>query len=364
MYLKGINSLRFFAALLVVIFHCNDGLRQLRPDLFYNHPILMKGPFAVDLFFIISGFLLTYLALGEIKRSGVLNLRRFFYRRILRIFPLYYLGVFLGFFTMGIIYPLLIGVTYFDFAITEVIWYYLGFLPNYVIVHWQNIGPMYSLWSIGVEEQFYLFFPFLVLFMTSRQKEILISFLCFLGYYFFFLAVEYNFIELMAWVKQLIVLTLRFHFLFLGMFFGSVFFYNRDNKFFQFIEMMPVQLLIYLAFLYLLLFVSPNHPVHHILGGCLFLFILINGAREVSLVNLEKQQLSYLGVISYGIYIFHPYVSLIIRYCMEKLRFLNDLISFSPILFHIIVALISILVAGISYKYYESFFLKLKKRYK
>ena len=148
------------------------------------------------------------------------------------------------------------------------------------------------------------------------------------------------------------------------MFFGTMFFYFRDHVFFRFIARREIQLVIYLSFLWLLFVLSPNHPTHNVLGSILFSFILINGAREVSLVNLEQHQLSYFGVISYGIYIFHPYVSLVFRYLMVKISGFHTLIVSWPIIFHIIVSVFSILVAGLSYKYYESFFLRFKRRYK
>ncbi|MCB0688523.1 MAG: acyltransferase [Saprospiraceae bacterium] len=364
MYLKGINSLRFFAAMLVVIYHCNDGLRTASPELVYDLAIFKKGAFAVDLFFVISGFLLTYLALSEIQKKGFLNIRRFFYRRILRIFPLYYLGVFLGFFLLGVIYPILMGSVYFDFRISEVLWYYLGFLPNYPIVRWENIGPMYSLWSIGVEEQFYLFFPMIMILMTKWRRDLLLAISLFSVYLFFYLSVFYHQVVMPFWLQEMIILTLRFHYLFMGMVFGVAFFFNKDHSFFRFIGHKVIQLIIYLSFVAHLFLVSSNHPVSNLFSALLFSFILINGVREVSLVNLEQRHLNYLGIISYGIYIFHPYVSLVLRYAMVKWSGLNQWVFAWPLFFHLLVSMVSILVAALSYKYYESYFLRLKVRYK
>ncbi|MBK8505877.1 MAG: acyltransferase [Saprospiraceae bacterium] len=356
--------MRFFAAMLVLIFHCNDGLRQVDATLFRTYPILTKGPFAVDFFFVISGFLLTYLAFHEIKQHQSFDLRRFYWRRVLRIFPLYYLGVFLGFFTMGFVYPEITGKVFFDFDVREVIWYYIVFLPNYVIVNWNNIGPMYSLWSIGVEEQFYLLFPWLIFVMMWIQRRFLISFFALVLYLVLYLMVYHGLIELPSWLTKLVILTLRFHFIFAGVTLGAMFFHSRDHRLFIFLAQKSIQVISALSLLIVLVFLPVRFDPHNLLGASLFLIVLVNGTRDDSIFSFEPKQIDYLGRISYGIYIFHPFVSLGVRYLMLQIPLLNSFVFSFSIGFYLLVSLITFLIAGLSFAYYESYFLRLKRKIK
>src|SRR5687767_14370505 len=95
-YLPGLNTVRFFAALNVVFLHFPAyGTYSTYP--FYS------GPDAVTIFFVLSGYLITYRLLLEHKEKGTINLKAFYIRRELRILPLYYLAVLVG----GFILPLI-----------------------------------------------------------------------------------------------------------------------------------------------------------------------------------------------------------------------------------------------------------------
>lgn len=364
MYIKGINSFRFFAALLVVVFHCNDGLRQVSGELFFTYPFLTKGPFAVDLFFIISGFLLTYLALQEIKVSRKFDLKKFFIRRILRIFPLYYLVVLLSFISIGVVYPRISGQVYFDFAMSEAIWYYIAFIPNVAIVKWNNIGPMYSLWSIGVEEQFYLFFPYLVLTMTRIRKETYVAAFAFLFYLLFYLAIYYQLVEVAPWFYRLVILTLRFHFLFFGVLLAVIFVQHKEHFLLRLIGRRELQVLIFLGFLSSIFLLRVHQDPHNFIGTFLFGLILLNLARKVSLIDFEWRPLTYLGIISYGIYVFHPLISAGARLLMDTVPAFRQMIFDHVWIYYVLVSLITFAVASFSYTFFESYFLRLKSRFK
>src|SRR5262249_9751887 len=90
--------LRFFAAMSVVFFHL--GITEIygksRKNFFLSW-IFLDGGDAVTLFFVLSGFLITYLLLAELKKLGTIQVRKFYVRRILRIWPLYYFMVIMGF---------------------------------------------------------------------------------------------------------------------------------------------------------------------------------------------------------------------------------------------------------------------------
>ncbi len=360
-YLRGLNALRFFAAMLVVIFHCNDGLRQVNEALFHTDPIFTKGPVAVDFFFILSGFLLSYIAWQKYRKSGFLSIKDFLMRRMLRIAPLYYLAVFLGFVLIGYVFPQVQGTVYNHYDQLDILSYYLVFLPNVVIAKWQSVGPTYSLWSIGVEEQFYLLFPFLMLLGFRIKKVMAVVLLALVVYSLFYFGVYYKYISLSPMHHFLVIFTLRFHFLFFGVLLGSIYNNHPDHWFFKQLERPVLQLSILGGLIWSFFFITEITDPHNLIGGILFASLMINVTRDRSIVNLEWQPLVYLGTISYGIYIFHPFVSIAVRYVMSKINMLNGWIGYLPALFYIIVTLITIWIAHLSYRYYESYFLKMKE---
>ncbi|OIQ32497.1 MAG: acyltransferase [Alphaproteobacteria bacterium MedPE-SWcel] len=142
-----------------------DGLRALAiMAVLIHHSALARvtGPWSrgflgVDLFFVISGFLITTLLVRERERDGRISLRGFYWRRTLRILPLYYLVVTLagGYF-----------VLWQGHWETAPLWpaYYL-FLANFLTDH---IPTLYPTWSLAMEEQFYLIWPLLMVLLPPR----------------------------------------------------------------------------------------------------------------------------------------------------------------------------------------------------
>lgn len=95
-YFKGLNALRFFAASLVVLHHTatigkKDGLFDL-----CDWGLFRNGANAVNFFFVLSGFLITYLLLKEHEQSGTVGIKQFYLRRVRRIWPLYFLLIIIG----------------------------------------------------------------------------------------------------------------------------------------------------------------------------------------------------------------------------------------------------------------------------
>ena len=91
LHFKGLNALRFFAALFIIIYHTTGGFHDtMSPTykLFFQNLVI-----GVDFFFLISGFLIIYLLLVEKQNTGSIHIGKFYLRRVLRIFPLYFLIV-------------------------------------------------------------------------------------------------------------------------------------------------------------------------------------------------------------------------------------------------------------------------------
>jgi peptidoglycan/LPS O-acetylase OafA/YrhL len=143
-YFPGLNTIRCYAAVCVVLAH----VFLIAPMPF---DITMTGFEAVTLFFTLSGFLITYILLEERRDTGRIDVRRFYKRRSLRIMPLYYLIVLVGFAIPVLRPPLWTAPYLFTFT---------AYIPHAIIL--SPLLYMGHLWSIGIEELFYLCFPVLV----------------------------------------------------------------------------------------------------------------------------------------------------------------------------------------------------------
>jgi peptidoglycan/LPS O-acetylase OafA/YrhL len=135
------------------------------------------GVVAVRFFFVLSGFLITYLILAEKEQTGRLNFRYFMVRRILRIWPLYYLIVAFAFLTPYILTALHVDhseagyVPNFLFTVT--------FLENYVGIAKHeppNVSPLGVIWSVCVEEHFYVVWGLALWYLRTRHVPRLIAF--------------------------------------------------------------------------------------------------------------------------------------------------------------------------------------------
>jgi peptidoglycan/LPS O-acetylase OafA/YrhL len=153
--IPSLYGLRGVAALAVAVWHYLDSWK-----LSYFFP----GPFAVTLFFELSGLLITWLLLKEIDETGWLDRRQFYLRRALRLFPVFY-----------VVWALCRFAGPFAGS-----WEYFFYLGDYYTAIRQNYGYMTQAWSLGVEEKFYILWP-LILMRVGRTKliKILVSMLIF-----------------------------------------------------------------------------------------------------------------------------------------------------------------------------------------
>src|SRR5574344_1260493 len=153
--IKNLDTLRAIAALVVVVGHIElFRLNHFNTSVFNYIP---SGHTAVILFFVISGFLITFLLTTEKKRYGKISFKDFYLRRILRIWPLYFL-------------ILLASVPFFEYQISEkTIAWAIAIMPN--VSHALGCGWSESpqIWSIGVENQYYLLFPFVIAFVPKKH---------------------------------------------------------------------------------------------------------------------------------------------------------------------------------------------------
>jgi peptidoglycan/LPS O-acetylase OafA/YrhL len=356
-YLKGLNTLRFFAAFFVSISHANISLAkiniiQLRPYAFFE-----RGLDAVEFFFVLSGFLITYLLLKEIKKTGTISIQQFYKRRVLRIWPLYFLICCIGFIGLGIIYPYFTGRN-FGFPLGKAVLLYVFFLPNLGISLYQ-MGLLYPLWSIGVEEQFYLIWAPLVKIFKNRLLTVLlmVAFLSILLYILCFIFIADQNSALFKFVK-----SLKFWAMAVGAIFGYILYYFEQIKLSKYLTATIVQIgaIAIVCYHYLIGESFSDNIYYHFFIAVLYGIIIINSCIEsTSVINLEKQPFVYLGTISYGLYMYHMVVDYFLRTAYQKFAPHTHAIAVE-ISYYISLLGLTIIVATLSYKYFESHFLKLK----
>jgi peptidoglycan/LPS O-acetylase OafA/YrhL len=161
-YIKSLDGIRALAVLLIMVYHAN---------------LLHFSWVAVQLFFVLSGFLITGILWNEKQKPSSIGFKykKFIVRRSLRIFPLYF-GYLL---IIGVAYLVLGFPSYYPLNIPYLATYTFNFTR--LMPQWQG-NPLFThLWTLSVEEQFYLFFPFIIFFLPKRFVGPVLIFLVFLS---------------------------------------------------------------------------------------------------------------------------------------------------------------------------------------
>lgn len=368
-HLKGLNTLRFFAAFLVVIYHGKHHINKMGVDFAENWAIFNRGIEAVSFFFVLSGFLITFLAINEIKYKGRVNYKNFFLRRVFRIMPLYYLILFLMLFFLGFVAPKLLSQeNVLVFPMLKGTLLYVFMIPNLVKPLWPDIpGGMNIFWSIGVEEQFYLIFPVLIFFYLKSKNKVYTLLTVFLLYYIFYMLVYYNVFNLNQ-VLVKFILTLKFHYMLMGMALAE--FAQKAILKEKLVKLINKDIYQFISFglVICVLFLDIEYPkiLEDILLCLIFsnLIFVVAFRTTGSLLNYNIKFLSYFGVISYGIYLIHPLVSYFVRMLIVKIQFLNKLFLSYPIIYIVILFMVTLLCSHVSYKFFEKPFLKFKEKFR
>ena len=159
-YLPSIDSLRALAVLAVIIYHV---------DVNY----LPGGFLGVDLFFVLSGYLISSLIIKEYRRTGSLNLYNFYIRRARRLLPAVYFMITVGLVVMVLFNEVLLHKSHLDAIFGYIYssnWWYIFHKLDY----FDSFGaqsPFKHLWSLAIEEQFYMIFPLLFLLVNRKKKS-------------------------------------------------------------------------------------------------------------------------------------------------------------------------------------------------
>lgn len=296
------------------------------------------GTHGVTLFFAISGFLITTLLLRERERKGHIDLKAFYFRRILRIFPLYF----------GVLAIYIITVALFEQDVTvrknffHNLIYYTTYTSN-IFVPLDGRVIFYFAWSLATEEQFYIIWPSLLYKTATTSNAIVVLVTVITACITDQLLGTRSFgiipIAIVGGSLLAIMLHTQYGFTMLKPFLG------RDWS-------APLLMVI---FIILLIITSTDYLIH-------FFAVLFVGAcvirEDHSLQRLLSfQPLAYIGSISYGMYMLH-------MLCKNTIIAILKVLDWHTAGFEVffLALVLTIAVSAMSFKYYESFFLKLKPK--
>lgn len=347
-HLKGLDTLRAIAALIVVWSHI-EIVKQM-----YSLPpttlsILPNAHFSVTLFFVLSGFLITFLLIKEKEKYHTISFKKFYTRRILRIWPLYFLILFLSYFFVD------------SSVSTRTLILCLLIFPNVPLALKAKWTGSPHIWSIGVEEQFYLMWPILIYF-APKKKTLLVLVLFCIGITVFPYLINYLNIKtiynekLHSFVEKFFYYT-KFNCMALGGIFGYA--VAKEKKWLKILykNKLVVMALFFLAFGVWFGGISFYRFSDEVYS--LFFILMIVGLVMHPKINIDTKISAFLGKISYGIYMYHWMITLGLVSLLIKYR---DFPYFN-LLLYISVFSVSILVSWISYVTFEKYFLNLKKKF-
>lgn len=371
-FFPNLDGLRFLSFFVVFLYHCYMSffayLRDSSPGFFKATEFLFRhGSLGVNFFFVLSGFLITYLLIREKELAGKINIRNFYLRRILRIWPLYYACLLLGF----VVFPLLKQMG--GEASTEIAnpYSYMIFGANFDFMNMWPARPealsLSVLWSVAVEEQFYLTWPLVLAALPIRR------------YKFVFPAImlfSLVFRSLFTGCDDREFGIRYFHtFSLIGdMALGGLFAYlcSYESKFKLFITNMHRLFIIgiYIGTMLVSLFTDILFPCgipvifeRLVIGVFFGLIILEQNYAKNSFFKLGRIGfLSKLGIYTYGLYCLHlPAMFVAVK--MVGFLGLNQEQTWVAVFSVVVSLVVSIVISILSYHLFEKWFLRIKSRY-
>lgn len=369
-HFPGLHALRFFAALAVVVGHI-ELLKSYHgfPSLADNLAVYELGRIAVTFFFVLSGFLITFLLLKERQQIGTIAIRQFYIRRILRIWPLYYLVVFLAF----VIVPRVDGLAIPSLTVAggdhqaAVAGLFLVLLPQVALSLYPPVPYAEPLWSIGVEEQFYLFWPLLM----ARIKRLLPLAI---GIVVAGVALKQGALIYASTLQDRAQLTFWNHFIdyfyfnrFECMAIGAIgawVLFERQERVLRVLFSTPMQLVVYAAAAAAVMTTRGKPILHHAPHAVLFGIIILNvAANEHSILKLRSRAWILLGDISYAMYVLHELAVVAAMRLMTSATGSQFRDLLSNVGLYVSGIGLTMALAVLAFKAYERPFLRLKDRF-
>lgn len=353
-YLSGLNGIRAIAALAVLLSHVNLSLPSFEIQDYSlfgfkngKHLAWNLGEQGVTMFFVLSGFLITYLLLLEFDKKKSIQIKSFYLRRILRIWPLYFFYLFLS---IAFVYFL----TY-EFPTLGQLTLYTFLLANVPFVIGPVLTACHHLWSIAVEEQFYLFWPLFFL-KKINLKLIMIVLISSFGLCRMLLWYFYPFTTL-----TLFFTVNRFDCMMIGGLFAVLL--SENHPIIKVCTAIGIQVAAwFILFLHFFNFEVINSVVSFsFISFATGIIICGQILSQRKFINLENRFMNMVGKYSFGIYVYHPLVLFVLIQTKIFLEIENQMLRVI-LLFCFIIA-ITFLVSFLSYKFLEKPFLNRKHKF-
>ncbi len=369
-YFENLDTLRFLSFFVVFLFHVQfyEWIAGYTSNtvLLALARVASAGGWGVTFFFALSGFLITWLMLVEKEKHGNVNIRLFYMRRVLRIWPLYYLVFFIGVVVLPILYNAVNQKFYFDYNP----WLYGTFLSNYGVLSLDKAFDSirsYSLvmnisWSVSIEEQFYLVWP--LLYALNRKyigyiSPLFIVLSCIAAWFLRSDSQQIS-INTLTCIGQLAVGGLLAYITYYKVFMSR--FINALRRWSIGLIYLGAFATVYASFLP---GITPlaEHALH--LAGATFfgLIIIEQNFSSHSFFKFGRfKLLGSLGRISYGLYMLHPLGMFAASFVLQKVMHSSKPVA-SGSLFMLVSFVITVLVALVSYRFMEQPLLRLKKKF-
>jgi peptidoglycan/LPS O-acetylase OafA/YrhL len=363
LYFTTFDALRFFAFLKIFLYH----LPVIKENIFTNI-LFGGGGTGVDFFFVLSGFLISYLLAYEKLKTKKIDGKNYFMRRALRIWPLFFVAVIIGYINNAATSFLQVGGS---LGYNPNPLFSFTFLENYKMIMedtFPNGSPLRVIWSVCVEEHFYILWFLLFVFVPFKKIPVACVILWIIG-----IAYRHAFYFLLP---------------------GKIFYYDTDvvskldyfccgglvgyftalkpEKIKSWINKIPkillntITILIIILFFFHQFFIPENRITdlyEPVISSALFSILIMLIVSSGSFLFFKKENIfSKLGRISYGLYIYH---TVIISGLLLLIKHFDINLEnyFIYIIFCTVCFICSVLISHISYKYFEQKFLKLKNKY-
>ena len=360
-YFKELNSLRFIGFIGIFfghVFFSNSPEiinSKLYSTLFSYGKIL--GFISIDSFFVLSSFLITWKALEEIKFTNAFQFKNFLIRRSLRIWPLYFLIVFLGF-----LIEYFKSYYFLESEKLPSLWNFILFILNFDIIKngYNFLFFMVFMWSISVEEQFYIFWAITIKWFNKYLFGIslLIIFVSlFFRIYFINDSLSLNFHTVSAFGNFGIGALTAI----------SAFKYQHFLNKLQSLSRNKILFFYLIIFTFFILMPSLQENdffivIQRVLFSIFFSFIILEQTYcDKSIFKVSRiKYFNFFGKISYGLYCYH---GIIITIVLQMSGFLSESLLNSLVLYPIIIFISTLMISQLSFKFYESKFLKFKSKF-
>ena len=360
-YFKELNSLRFIGFIGIFFGHVffSNSPEIINSKLYatiFNYGKIL-GFISIDSFFVLSSFLITWKALEEIKFTKKFQLKNFLIRRSLRIWPLYFLIVFIGF-----LLEYLKSHYFFESEKLPSLWNFVLFILNYDIIEngYNFLFFMVFMWSISVEEQFYIFWAITIKWFNKYLSEIsfLIIFISlFFRIYFINDSLSLNFHTASA-LGNFGIGALTAILAFKHQYFLDKLKSLSRNK----ILFIYVTIFTFFILMPVLLENDFFIIIQRVLFSTFFSFIILEQTYcGNSIIKVSRiRYFNFFGKLSYGLYCYHGIMITVVLQVNEL--FMESLIL-SLVLYPSLIFVSTLLVSYVSFRFYELKFLKLKYKF-